>query len=158
MKITEIRKDLGFSLVEMMFVLAIILIVLSIGTYWYNSVRSNAALKTTTDSIVSALEKARSNSINGKNGQSYGVQFASTSYTLFSGNTYNSSNASNTVFSLDSSLITSNSLASSSLVILFSKLTGAIGSTATVTISKISDPSDKKTIIIESAGNVNVIQ
>lgn len=148
----------GMTLIETVFVLVIFVIVFSIGTYWYNSARDKATLKTTTDSIISSLEKARSNAINGKNSQSYGVQFASTSYTFFGGNSYSPSNASNTVFIIDPSLKTSNSLASSSLVILFSKLTGVVGSTATITVSRTSDPSDKKIIVIEPAGNVDVIQ
>jgi prepilin-type N-terminal cleavage/methylation domain-containing protein len=144
----------GFSLIETVVVLVIFGILLTLATYWYQSAKTSAALKTASDGMLSSLEKAHADAVTGKNGTGAGVYVASTSYTFFNGDIYNASSSANTSYSVDSSLSISNTTST----ILFSRLTGSISSTATVTISQISSPSNKKVIVIENSGDVNMVQ
>ncbi|HTK33207.1 MAG TPA: GspH/FimT family pseudopilin [Candidatus Paceibacterota bacterium] len=148
----------GFTLIEILLVIAIAGILLSIGTYWYNTARSNAIVSTTTDSIVSALEQARSNAISGKNGASFGVKFNSDSYVTFMGSAYSTSSASNSTTTIDSGATLTNTITDPNDAIVFTRLTGATNSTATVTVMEIANPARKKNIVVESLGNIGVVQ
>jgi prepilin-type N-terminal cleavage/methylation domain-containing protein len=148
------QNQKGFSLLETAIVLLIFGILLALAIYWYQNANTSSTLKTAGDGIISALEKAHADAVTGKNGTGAGIYLASTSYTFFNGNYYDASSTNNVVYSLDSSLSISNTTST----ILFTRLTGAIGSTATVTVSRISSPSSKKVVVIENSGDVNVIQ
>lgn len=150
-------KRAGFTLIEIIMVLAIGIILIAIGTYWYNSAKINSTLTTTTDSIVSALEQAKTNAISGKNGQSYGVTFATTTYISFSGSSYNVSDPNNISHPVDSTLYLSNTLSSSTGVIIFARLTGSANATGTINIIDASNSSHKKSVIIGALGDISVI-
>ncbi|MFC1802142.1 Tfp pilus assembly protein FimT/FimU [Patescibacteria group bacterium] len=80
----------GFTLLELMIVISIIIVVgaftIPVGIKFFQS----QALEDTTDSIVETLRRARNQAVFQKNDSSFGVKFASTSFTLFQGDTYTS--------------------------------------------------------------------
>ncbi len=147
----------GFTLIEIIVVIAIALILLGIGTYWYTTAKSSLTLTTTTDSIASALEKAKANSITGKNGQSYGVKFSTSSYVTFVGGTYNASDTTNMTYPIDNAFSLSNTISNASSTIIFARMTGITNTTATVTVMETAISTHKKNILIGNLGDISVI-
>ncbi|MDD5165299.1 MAG: prepilin-type N-terminal cleavage/methylation domain-containing protein [Candidatus Pacebacteria bacterium] len=148
----------GFTFIEMLAVLAIIGILSAMVIYWYGSARSNALLSSTTDSIVATLESAKNNALAGKNGQSYGVKFATSTYISFIGTTYSAVATTNIAYTVDSSLSLSETISDPNNIIIFDRLTGAANTTATVTVMQVSNNANKKNILIENQGDVGVVQ
>lgn len=148
----------GFTLIEILMVIAIGGILLSIGTYWYTSARSNALLNTTTDSIAAALESAKNNALAGKSGQSYGVKFATSSYTTFVGTSYSAGASTNVTYPIDSALTLSETITDPNNIIVFDRLTGAANTTATVTVMLVSNNADKNSITVGNQGDIGVVQ
>ncbi|MES2314663.1 MAG: prepilin-type N-terminal cleavage/methylation domain-containing protein [Patescibacteria group bacterium] len=148
----------GFTLMEILTVIAISGVLLGIGIYWYSSARSNALLNTTTDSIAAALESAKNNALAGKNGLSYGVKFDTASYTTFVGASYSAGASTNVTYPVDSTLTLSETITDPNNIIVFDRLTGAANTTATVTVMLVSDNTNKRNIVIENQGDVGVIQ
>ncbi len=148
----------GFTFVEMLAVLAIMGILFAMVIYWYSSARSSTLLNTTTDSIVATLETAKNNALAGKNGQSYGVKFATSTYISFVGTTYSAVATTNIAYTVDNSLSLSETISDPNNIIVFDRLTGAANTTATVTVMQISNNSNKKNILIENQGDIGVVQ
>lgn len=154
----RLLSNKAFTLIEILITLGILTILLGMAVYWYGSARSSALLNTTTDSIVSALESAKNNALAGKNGQSYGVRFATSSYTTFVGTSYSAGSATNVTYPIDNSLTLTETISDPNNIIVFDRLTGAANTTATVTVSQISNSVNKKNIVIENQGDIGVVQ
>ena len=152
------NRNRGISLVEILVVMAIAAMLLGIGTYWYVSARSHALVNSTTDSIVSALQKAKSNTLTGKGGLTYGVQFGTSTYTTFSGSTYNASDASNISFPIDQRVTMAASTTAVNSAIIFTRLTGVPNATATISIYETANPNVKKTVNLGALGDISVVQ
>jgi len=148
----------GITLVEVLVSITIIAILSSIIVVSLSSYRASKLVETTANEIAFKLEEAKTNSIAGKGGSSFGIHFASTSYTYFRGSTYNSSDTDNIspTFPEDFSITTN--LTGSAVNIIFSRLTGTPNVTGTITISKTNDSSKTKTITIGNLGDISVVQ
>lgn len=149
----------GFTLIETLIVLGIVVVLITVATVNFNSSRDKKALQVLGQDIVFALEEAKSNAMSGKGGSAYGVRFGTTSYTTFKGSTYNASDSSNVVHTIDSTKFDlSNTLVGTDGAITFARITGAANISATTTISLKSNPADKYEIYIGILGDINVVQ
>jgi prepilin-type N-terminal cleavage/methylation domain-containing protein len=83
-------SSLGFTLVELLLVMALVLIVgmvtSSIGISYYQS----QILTETTDNFTSVLRQAQGYAMSGKNNSAFGIFVAEDSYVLFEGQDYES--------------------------------------------------------------------
>jgi prepilin-type N-terminal cleavage/methylation domain-containing protein len=145
----------AFSLAEIIVVTAIIAVLAVIGVSAFMSARQSAAMNAVSDGIVSVFEQARANALSGKGGTSYGVRFSASSYTFFTGSSYNASDATNIVHQVASGYTLSNSMSASSGVVVFARLTGVPSVTGTVTITQTS-PAKTRIITIGSQGTLTI--
>lgn len=78
----------GFTLVEIVIVLGIFAILAAAATPFLLSQVVKNRIASSAKQIVSALYIAQQNSYSGKSNASYGVQFTTSSFTMFRGNTF----------------------------------------------------------------------
>jgi prepilin-type N-terminal cleavage/methylation domain-containing protein len=123
----------GFTLVELLLVIAIIAIVFAFSAPYTIRFYQTNLVEDTSNNIVSVLNKAKHNAVLQKNDSSFGVHFdlASSSYTLFQGSDYltDRDETQDEVYSIPGG-ISFDGLED----IVFSKLTGLTSTTSTTTL------------------------
>lgn len=154
MKTKKIKK--GFTLIEILVVLAISAVILSILLSFLNNFSRTQALDKDYLSVVSLIEQAKSASINSKQASQYGVYFASSSAVLFKGLSYISTSSSNQIYNLNSrvSISSLNFVGSSSNQVVFDRLTGYANASGTISISLQNSTSSDKIIRIYKTGTI----
>ncbi len=124
----------GFTLLEVLVVMSIMIALTSISISTYISMRDKQSVQKDADSIVSVLQKAQSMSSNRKNDSAYGVKFASSTVTVFSGSTYDTGNVIST-YTLEKNVkINTIILSSNGTEVDFMKITGNPLANGTVTL------------------------
>ncbi|MES2436477.1 MAG: prepilin-type N-terminal cleavage/methylation domain-containing protein [Patescibacteria group bacterium] len=148
------KNKKGFSLIELIIVLAIISILTSIIITGLSSFNRKEALEKDTQVVVDMLRQARSQTLASHNASQYGVYFATSSITLFTGTTYSAVSSSNNVYTFNPQVSISNiGLTSSSTSIVFSRLSGEASHTGTITLLSPAT-SSPKTVTIYATGLV----
>lgn len=147
----------GFSAIEIVIVLAIMIVILSITIYSYSTMKTRKQVEVAVDAINFRLEEAKTNALSGKNGANFGIYFATSSYTYFSGSSYDSSNTSNVITTLSDVQI-SKSLTGGASSIIFTRITGTPQVTGTVTVTSTSNASTTAVITIGTLGDINVVK
>lgn len=139
-------KKNGFTLVEILIVMGLALIIaglsVPVGVRFYQT----QVLVDTTNSIISTLRRANSNSVFQKNDNAHGVKFLSDSYVLFEGVSYTDRTVSeDEVFTLPSSI----SISGASEIV-FSELYGTTTSATLIVATDI----DNQSININAQGKI----
>jgi len=128
----------GFTLVEMLIVIAIMVVVASAAVPLYGSLQVKAQLGESTSQIVQSIRIARANAVSGFNSTSSGIYFfinpvGADTYTIYQGGSYASRNASyDQVNTLDNALSINNIgfvLVGGSIDINFARGSGKPGNT-----------------------------
>jgi prepilin-type N-terminal cleavage/methylation domain-containing protein len=78
----------GFTVVELMVSIGILTVLFALTTINITRLPSSAAQSSSYDRLVSDLRGQQSRAMSGYNGESYGIYFENTSYTLFTGTSY----------------------------------------------------------------------
>ena len=146
----------GFTAVEIVVALGILVLIFGIGTQVFVTSRNAKQLETYTDGVSSKLEEAKTNALAGKNGTNFGVKFSTTSYTYFNGSSYSSSATSNVPYNLLGKYNISNNIPGTDDAILFTRLTGIPSATGTIVISDGGSPAKTATVTVGVMGDVSV--
>jgi len=149
------NRNSGYSIIEILVVIAILGIILTIGTVSFESLRSKKQLQITVDSISTKLEEAKTNAVADKGGLNYGIYLQPTSYTLFSGNTYNPNSGTNSSTTIPTNILISKILSNGGDAIVFSRITGSPQATGTIVIS---GSSGVATVTVGTLGDINVLK
>lgn len=152
------KHSRGMTLIEILISIAIIVILLAISIINISKYRDSKVVVTTANEIAFKLEEAKANSMAGKNGSSFGIHFATDSYTYFQGTSYNVSDPNNSSFSSPGGFSITTNLTGSATEIVFSRITGKPDVYGSVTIQKDSDASTTRTISIGILGDIGVVQ
>ncbi len=141
----------GFSLIEIIVVMAIIGIIMSIGLMFdFNSFKGYY-FRSERATLVSILERARSRAMNNYYGTSHGVCFISPNYIIFKGSTCTSGSPDNELIPANQKIYTSSNFSSTFPTIVFSQLTG----TTTGGTIHITDGLRSGDITINNEGTIN---
>lgn len=89
----------GFTLVELLISMAILMVIFAISTIAFSGIIPSTSQGTTYDSLISDLRLQQTQAMT--TNSYFGIYFGTTSYTLFKGAVYSSSDSSNYVVSLD---------------------------------------------------------
>lgn len=120
-----LKSQSGFTLIEMILVIGIITIIMAIGVPIYLSLSNSSQLDAATDILAQDMYIAQTNSRSQKDDNSWGVNVAGQTITLFSGNNYaGRDNSRDIVYNIPTSV------AISPGQIIYSKLYGLPQSTA----------------------------
>ncbi|MBI2613774.1 MAG: type II secretion system protein [Candidatus Levybacteria bacterium] len=148
----------GFSLIEMIIVMSIIMTLL--GFITINLIRSQqtASLTSTQDVLISDLRQQQLKSMIGdtegrESYDSYGIHFDSNRYITFHGTTYSPEDSGNSIINLDNNMQLNNS----GFDVIFSKLSGTISGVLTIELQD--NPSSKlQRIYLNIYGTVTQVE
>ncbi|HBT81814.1 hypothetical protein A3B26_01625 [Candidatus Giovannonibacteria bacterium RIFCSPLOWO2_01_FULL_48_47] len=142
----------GFTLLEILFALGIILVITALAVAAFSSFRQNSLLKEARAKVLSELSLARIQTLGAEGKSSWGVHFEETRLVRFKGSSYSASDPSNLEILLPAGAkIGLISLGGASEVI-FERLTGRAASIGTIRIELTSDALASTTITIYASG------
>ncbi len=143
----------GFSLIELILVIAILVILSSLAVGYFRNFAKNVELEEISKKIISDLRNSREKAMSGENNLKWGTHFingASDYYEIFSTPTdYSGGTVSETSY-LPSAIYFAEPGEGQNSDVIFSKITG----TTTVKTITISSEGNQKTINVGSLGNV----
>lgn len=146
----------GFTFAEVLACLAILMVIGYFGFQHLVSMRDTTELSALTQALLFHLEEAKGNALTGKGGEDHGIHFAEDSYTLFEGSDYDAEDEANVVYEISGGMSISTTLSNEAIV--FSRITGAAGETATITIESVRDSSKQKEIVIGTRGDISLVE
>lgn len=143
----------GFTVLEIVFAIAIMTIVVTIVALTFNKINNNQALDHAVESVVSVLNEARSLTLSAKSGMQYGVNIQGSQVVRFAGSSYFSGDANNVVFPINNRVgIRNISLTGGGSSIVFTRLTGATSQTGTFEIYLTEATTTYETIAVTATG------
>lgn len=143
----------GFTLIEVLVVIAIILIISSVVVVRRDGFNSKIDLENTVMSIDSKIKLARSRSISAFNGESHGIHFDSDQIVIFQGDVYIEGDSTNEAFVFsEKNEINIINLTGGGDDLVFKRLTGETENFGNIGISVIGSPSYSRQILINSDG------
>lgn len=131
------KEKKGFSLLEIILAIGVGAIIVAFGSNVFFNLSGNQAVEKEANVSLSYIEKARMSTINSLYSEEYGVNFSSTSVTVFPGEIYSAGNASNTVYNLGGGVsISSINLSNGGNSFYFTQISGRPSATGTLTFSQ----------------------
>lgn len=100
MKILEKNKNLGFTLVEILFSVSVVLIFLGITLGAYLQMKKSVEVSKDAEYVSFLLSKARSDTLASRDNSQFGMHFETSRVVSFSGNEYVEGSVENEVFNL----------------------------------------------------------
>lgn len=143
----------GYTIIEMIVVIGISVAVVGLTAVAFAGLSNSQSLEKDTGLALTAIEKARNDTINAKNGSEFGVKFASTTITIFEGTVYSANASSNVVYNISSKVtLSSLQLTGGASSIYFGQIDGKPNATGTITYRLKSNASTTKSIILYGSG------
>lgn len=146
----------GFTLTELVLVVAIFGVLTSLATVNLFRTQTRASLDTSITTIISDLKQQQLKAMVGeRDGKTptpqHGIHFDAGSYVLFSGASYNNLDSSNAVIDLSDNI----SINGAPVEIIFARLSGEILASVNITVSNTSS-GESKTINLNKYGVVSI--
>lgn len=151
------QQQNGFTLIELLVAIAVLILAAGFVLPGFNFWQRQSALDIATQEIINTLRLAQNKTLASEGATNYGVYFAPDRFTLFTGQTFNPGSITNQEHILNPSLFISQiNLTSSSITVVFERLTGFTSSYGSIKIQIINDASKNKTIYINANGIINL--
>ncbi len=143
----------GFTLIELLIALAIIALIAVVSVVSLSNVNRQEALELETGKVLSLLEKARGETLSGKEGTIFSVHFEEDRAVLFAGSSYSPTAPSNVVQTLHPQVrISAIALTGGGSDVVFAKLTGSTAQSGTIRLSLRANATASSTITIAPTG------
>ena len=147
----------GFSLVEFLMVIAIIVILAVLILTPLYRVRERLSLDLAADGVLSLIEEARGLTLAARDDAPWGVRFETARAVLFKGVTYPGPSPETREVILNARVeISSISLEGGAQETVFERLSGATDQAGTITLSLVSQPTENRVIEIKESGLVEL--
>ncbi len=151
------RKNFGFSLIEIIAVIAIGGILISVVMFSFSSFRNSKIIDISADQVLSIINEARVKAVSSEDYSRFGVHFETGKAVFFKGDSYVNQNSGNVETELSPlAEISDISLSGGGSDIVFQKLTGKTGNYGSLRIRLKSDNSQYKNISVKSTGVANI--
>ena len=148
----------GFTLIEMVVVIAILVIVVVIAGASFGGIVERQELKRGAGLVRSTLEEARVRTLSSEGASQYGVHVATSTLTLFPGTTYTEGAPDNEIATLPARTHIASTTLVGGDVVVFKRLSGATDNVGTITVSLIADENESRTITIQQTGLIELEQ
>jgi prepilin-type N-terminal cleavage/methylation domain-containing protein len=145
-------KNKGFTVIEIILVLALGALLTGFIALSFSKVNEHEALDTNADLVVSVLNEARSLTLSSVGNTRYGVHFDADQVVLFSGASYSSGAASNVPTALNPRVALRNISFGGGSNVVFDRLTGATSQSGALQIYLKSATTTYKTISVSATG------
>jgi type II secretory pathway pseudopilin PulG len=143
----------GFTILEMVFVIAIIILIAATFTQIFQGIRSRHGIQETAVQIIGMIHEARAKTLSGTNNVPYGIHFESGKVSLYQGATYSESTPTNDTFLLPPSVhIGAITFTGGATDVVFAQLTGIPSATGTIRISLKKDAATNLLVTIDDNG------
>jgi prepilin-type N-terminal cleavage/methylation domain-containing protein len=146
----------GFTLLEIIIVVAIMSVVGAIGITSFRSFQRYADIDASANQIVAVLREARDRTAATDVASAYGVHFESGRYVRFLGPVYDEGAVTNVVYTLPPALELYDINVGGDSDIIFNSLDGSADQAGSTSIRVIDDPEEFRTIEIFSTGVVGI--
>ena len=151
------RKNFGFSLIEMIAVIAIGAVLVAVIVVSFSSFRNSKTVDITADQILAVINEARVKTVSSEDYSRFGVRFEANRVVLFKGDIFTEPNSSNIETAISPLVeISDISLNGGGADIVFQKLTGKTGNYGSLRVKLKSDNNKYKTISVKSTGIANI--
>jgi len=148
----------GFSIIELLTVIGIIVFIVAVSFLSLSSSRRKASFDHTKVRMVTLLGDAQSRSVNQENGLAWGVHFENSStspfYSLFSGTYMSAGERGHYALPSDIGYVSTSIAVGSSKEIMFEAVSGAASGTRSVAVQLLTSPFTSSTISVSSSGVV----
>lgn len=145
----------GFTAIEILISIAIIIILTSIMGYSFSTFRNNQQLRGEIETIRTLLDEAQTRTLSSKDDSSYGVHIENDKVVLFRGITYSALDPENEITTLHPDIeIVNISLNGGGPNVVFERLTGDVDAYGSLTVRVKSDTAINKIISISKVGVV----
>lgn len=143
----------GFTLIELVVVIAISILLVVTTVSFFGSFRNSQVLQGETSQALSLINKAQVYTLNSVSDSEYGVRVNDDQVTLFKGLVFSSSSPTNETHVLHSAVkISSTTFSGGGTDIVFDRLTGDTSNDGSFTVSLKNDPTQKNVISISKTG------
>lgn len=151
MQIFKMKKILGFTLVEILVAISIMLLIATISFFSLKPYIKKERINNEVRVLTSFLQEARSKTLSAKESEQYGIRTETNQIILFKGASYSAGNPNNVVHNIDPSVYLS---IGGGLDTVFKRLTGeVVGITEDrYLILYTTDGSLERTIIVHPSG------
>ncbi len=147
----------GFSAVELLIVIAVILILTLIITGAFSKFRDTQALNGAVEEVAALINEARSKTLSSANFSQHGVHFETGRAVLFQGLVFSPSDPNNKELKFSDFVeISSIMLNGGGADMVFQKLTGKTGQYGTIILRVKKDTAKNKTITVGSMGIISI--
>ena len=149
----------GFSIIELLIVLAILMILLAISIPNITSLVKNPQVKNTSEEVVNILKLAQNKTLSSDGNSQYGVYFEITAsphqYILFKGSSFATRDtAYDKIYSVPTVIEFSTINLGGGNEIVFNRVTGTTQNTGNISVRLKDDTSQTKTIYIDNFGGI----
>lgn len=151
------KKQKGFSLIEMIIVLAVGAVLVTSVVVSFSSFRNSKIVDVSADQILSVINEARVKTVSSEDYSRFGVRLEANRAVFFKGDIFTESDPSNRETPLSSLVeISDLSLNGGGTDIVFQKLTGKTSNYGSLRVRLKSDNDKYKTISVKSTGIANI--
>ena len=154
---TFVKKVWGFTILEILITISVLLIIISIVISPFSSFRNRSILNAEVENVITLLSEARSKTLASLDDSEYGVHFEANRMVFFKGNSFTEPDPDNKEIIFDQTVyISSISLTGVGADVIFNRLIGKTDEDGTITIALTSDPTTNNVIHIYSTGSMEI--
>ncbi|MCK5492309.1 MAG: hypothetical protein KAJ14_04265 [Candidatus Omnitrophica bacterium] len=151
------KKVWGFTVLEILIVISILLIIISIVVSPFSSFRNRSVLNAEVENIITLLSEARTKTLASLDDSEYGVHFEANRAVFFKGNLFTEPDSNNKEIIFDQAVYISNiSLTGAGVNVIFNRLIGKTDEDGTITIELTSDSTTNNVIHIYPTGSMEI--
>jgi prepilin-type N-terminal cleavage/methylation domain-containing protein len=143
-------RNKGFTMIELAIVFIVIAIIFAVVAPNLKASRDRQVLKSSVSNVLTALSKAKSQTLASLNSSAYGVHFESSQAVIFKGTSYSAGDSNNESVAITSpATISTITLTGGTSDLYFTRLTGAPSATGSIAVT---NGMETKIITISATG------